>query len=190
MRNLQGAIDTQAEKILTNTLKEIDEVLLDLRSLEGSIVESARVIKQIEDAHAGIDKKIETILQDYKKIHSAFEIVELELKKTASAIDSVKIEMVALLDETNKKNITLYQSLSSNIESVKAEMIEKLNEANKQVKITRETLVERIETAKNEGLQHFNEVSENNHNKLMKGIYVSIGLSACAVILSMISLFL
>ena len=31
MRNLQGAIDTQAEKILTNTLKEIDEVLLDLK---------------------------------------------------------------------------------------------------------------------------------------------------------------
>ena len=49
---------------------------------------------------------------------------------------------------------------------------------------------ESVETAKNEGLQHFNEVSENNHNKLMKGIYVSIGLSACAVILSLISLFL
>ena len=159
VENMKNVSETQEK--LEDALTKIETVVSELRESKTAMTTSVEAIEKIEKTHEDISLNIEAVLQDYKKIHSAFEFVELELKKT-----------------------------SSSIESLKAEIIEKLDEANKQVKITRETLVERIETAKNEGLQHFNEVSENNHNKLMKGIYVSIGISACAVILLLIGLFL
>ena len=65
-------------------------------------------------------------------------------------------------------------------------MVDKLDETGKLIKVANETLSQNIETAKNESLQ----LAEKNHKKLMNGIYIAIGISACAAILSLIGLFL
>ena len=65
--------------------------------------------------------------------------------------------------------------------------IKRSKERNKK---TQEMLLLNIENAKNEGIQHFDEINEKNHKKLMNGIYIAIGISTCAAILSLIGLFL
>lgn len=89
--------------------------------------------------------------------------------------------------ERNKKT---QEMLLLNIENAKNEGLQHLSKAKEEIEITQERLSFNIETAKNEGIQHFDEINEKNHKKLMNGIYIAIGISTCAAILSLIGLFL
>ena len=83
-------LNNYVEKIqkTTESQKRIDESVEQLEKIKESISEIADNIKQYTDSIQGIESKHETlnsqvdiVLQDYKKLHSAFELLDIELKK-------------------------------------------------------------------------------------------------------------
>jgi phage-related minor tail protein len=131
----------------------------------------ASEIRESQTAMATSVETIQNIEKTHETISSNIEAVLQDYKKIHSAFEFVELEL---------------KKTSSSIETVKSEMVDKLDGTSKLIKTTSETLSQSIETAKNESLQF----AEKNHKKLMNGIYIAIGISACAVILSLIGLFL
>ena len=131
----------------------------------------ASEIRESQTAMATSVETIQNIERTHGTISSNIEAVLQDYKKIHSAFEFVELEL---------------KKTSSAIETVKSETVDKLEETDKLIKAVNETLSQNIETAKNESLQ----LAEKNHKKLMNSIYIAIGLSACAVILSLIGLFL
>ena len=83
-------LNNYVEKIqkTTESQKRIDESVEQLEKIKESIKEFANNVKQYTDSLQGIESKHETlitqfdtVLQDYRKLHSAFELIDIELKK-------------------------------------------------------------------------------------------------------------
>lgn len=102
-------LQTKFDNALGGVQKTIDEIKTENANVERMIA----AVQELSLTHKSISDNIETILQDYKKLHSAFEYLELELKKNASAVNEVQKElnlglrMTASFADETKKELTI-----------------------------------------------------------------------------------
>ena len=111
-------LNNYVEKIqkTTESQKRIDESVEQLEKIKESIKEFANNVKQYTDSLQGIESKHETlitqfdtVLQDYRKLHSAFELIDIELKKIS--VNNENFEKKLLETKSELENIKSSQKL-------------------------------------------------------------------------------
>ena len=99
---------SKEQEAFEKALGELSQLHKDIQTEREKVETIADAIKNIESAHASIDRNIETVLQDYKKLHSSFEYLELELRKNACLMgevqDKLKNEIQEGVKNVNKRN--------------------------------------------------------------------------------------
>lgn len=109
MDEVLNNLETQADSLkmlsktqvqFENALSELAQILENIALLINNIKAERKdaeilvdSVEKLEAAHNAIEVKIETVLQDYKKVHSSFEYIELELKKNTSAVAEIQREL-------------------------------------------------------------------------------------------------
>ena len=98
LNNLDGAADSlkqvsELQAKFDKALDEVQEAVTGIKTENTNVERLIGAVKELSLTHKSISDKIETILQDYKKLHSAFEYLELELKKNASAVNEIQKEL-------------------------------------------------------------------------------------------------
>lgn len=78
---------------LAHTIENITQILNNIKVERENIEKLVESVEKLETAHQSIETKIETVLQDYKKVHSSFEYIELELKKNTAAVAEIQSEL-------------------------------------------------------------------------------------------------
>lgn len=103
MTEIQNILKTQAEH-----LAEAESRLLMIMQ---SIDDFNRISSSLENKYKDIDTKMNEILEDYRKVHSSFEYVELELKKFTELQQNTKAQLendVVLLSDTIKATTDVF----------------------------------------------------------------------------------
>ena len=67
-------------------LGQLSETVKEIGNERESVERIQSAFEDVQNTYRSIDANIATVLQDYKKLHSAFEYIELELKKNDSAL--------------------------------------------------------------------------------------------------------
>lgn len=113
LNNLETQADglkslSKLQESFENALGDLSQVVKDIQTERENVEKIADSIKDLESIHASTDRKIETVLQDYKKLHSSFEYMELELRKNASLLEDncneLKKEIQEGVANINKRN--------------------------------------------------------------------------------------
>ncbi|PWM73353.1 MAG: hypothetical protein DBX59_05155 [Bacillota bacterium] len=115
--SLSSIVDTQ--KTLETLSNKVESTISELKQNSNNIQEYTNSVAILEKAHFDISNKIDNVMQDYQKLHSAFEYLEIELKKTNSVLDTVKTELVNYIDTTQEKSITAIEELKKEIKASK-----------------------------------------------------------------------
>lgn len=115
LNNLETQADglkslSKLQEAFENALGDLSQVVKDIQTERENVEKIADSIKELESIHASTDSNIETVLHDYKKLHSSFEYMELELRKNASLLEDNRNELkkeiqegVANINKHNKK---------------------------------------------------------------------------------------
>ena len=100
VEKLQKTEETQ--KQLMETIKELGEIKNSITNSENSINLNTKNIEELEKTHEAIKLQFDSVLQDYKKLHSAFELIDIELKKSET-INKDQLEQVkSLVEKTDR----------------------------------------------------------------------------------------
>ncbi len=130
LKNLDECVDdikeiSKTQETLEGIALKMNEAIFQINDTKNIILKNVENIELIEKKHEDIERNIESVLQDYKKIHSAFEYVEIETKKTTAQLEALKINQEEKIDglkrtleeiEEKRKEqngLTLFVTLSS-----------------------------------------------------------------------------
>lgn len=119
---------TQTQEKLNISISEIDkiknEILVtkeDIKKFEELVGDYTQAIKDLENQHNIIKSQFDTVLRDYKNLHSSYELLEIELKKVDSKIEDCN-KNILVLDENMKNGFELIKSehkmLSENLNDI------------------------------------------------------------------------
>ena len=79
---------------LNEVKKEIEESNTSISNMlsiqEKGFIDHEECLHDIEERHKDLNDKIDRVFEDYKKLNSAFELLELGLKRNAALIEDVK----------------------------------------------------------------------------------------------------
>lgn len=184
--NLKSLSETQTH--FENALDKLSQNLNEIQIEREQVEQLVKSVEGLENTHKAIDDKIETVLQDYKKLHSSFEYIELELKKNTSAVNEIQSDL-------NKEINGLYTSFTK----MQGELNNAINSLS--------TSLTDIHSELQKDLQEINSISSENNNKLSIiqnelesskrsnknlaiGIFVGVGISIVTLVLSVIGMFI
>lgn len=100
---LQKISSTQQK--LDDSIKEFITIKSHMEIIKETIDKYTKTIETLENKHEDIKSQFDTVLQDYKKLHSAFELLDIELKK------------IGLQNEKFDKSVAELKTLSQNIQN-------------------------------------------------------------------------
>ena len=72
---------TESQKKIDDSLVQLEKIKANINEIQETIKNYTESIKGIESNHKVLNSQVEEVLQDYKKLHSAFELLDIELKK-------------------------------------------------------------------------------------------------------------
>ena len=104
-----------------------------------------KIIEVIEGKHEKITSQFDTILQDYKKLHSAFELLDIELKKINTQEESELKEiretkgLVAGLEKNQEEAYQLICELKKKICEVEAKVLASTLDIQEQIALLKES---------------------------------------------------
>lgn len=106
LEGLAKALVSKAEQneAVLKSISDMEAIAADLRKLDENNSNYVQEVSSLEEKYNTISTNIELALQDYKKIHSLFELQELEIKKMQGILEST-IKNVAESNESIKKQI-------------------------------------------------------------------------------------
>ena len=97
MSKVQGKLD--------ETLSGVSNIAESLSQIDNDLKDYSTTIAELEDKHRIITSQFDTVLQDYKKLHSSFELLDIELKKITlqnedfnNALTDIKMRSQSILD--------------------------------------------------------------------------------------------
>ncbi len=143
---------TQTQEKLNISISEIDkiknEILVtkeDIKKFEELVGDYTQSIKDLENQHNIIKSQFDTVLRDYKNLHSSYELLEIELKKVDSKIDDCNKDIKELsekidskIEDCNKNILVLDENMKNSFELIKSEhkmLSENLNDISNTQKI-------------------------------------------------------
>lgn len=143
---------TQTQEKLNISISEIDkiknEILVtkeDIKKFEELVGDYTQAIKDLENQHNIIKSQFDTVLRDYKNLHSSYELLEIELKKIDSKIDGCNKDIKELsekidlkIEDCNKNILVLDENMKNSFELIKSEhkmLSENLNDISNTQKI-------------------------------------------------------
>ena len=143
---------TQTQEKLNISISEIDkiknEILVtkeDIKKFEELVGDYTQAIKDLENQHNIIKSQFDTVLRDYKNLHSSYELLEIELKKVDSKIDGCNKDIKELsekidlkIEDCNKNILVLDENMKNSFELIKSEhkmLSENLNDISNTQKI-------------------------------------------------------
>ena len=183
-------LNNYVEKIqkTTESQKRIDESVEQLEKIKESIKEFANNVKQYTDSLQGIESKHETlitqfdtVLQDYRKLHSAFELIDIELKKISVNNENFEKKLLETKSELEKlTNIT-----TCGFNSTQEAINEKSSLFEKQLLETKSEL-ENIKSSQK--LILTNQYNAVKKNKIWFGVLT--GFASAILLLTIIGFFL
>lgn len=126
---------TQTQEKLNISISEIDkiknEILVtkeDIKKFEELVGDYTQAIKDLENQHDIIKSQFDTVLRDYKNLHSSYELLEIELKKVDSKIDGCNKDIKELsekidlkIEDCNKNILVLDENMKNSFELIKSE---------------------------------------------------------------------
>lgn len=108
IQDLNNYVDRLHETVKTQEkLDGTIEILVNLKNkieeYNNEVCQYTKKIEVLEEQHGFIKNQFETVLYDYKKLHSAFELLDIELKK------------INMQNETERKALENLKKISDNI---------------------------------------------------------------------------
>lgn len=100
VEKLQKTSETQ--KKLDESIEELVKIKESIKDIEKAVGQYTKFLEELESKHDTIKSQFDTVLQDYKKLHSAFELLDIELKKINSQNESFDKSLVELKLLTNE----------------------------------------------------------------------------------------
>jgi chromosome segregation ATPase len=144
----------ETQKMLGDTINQLAELCNNIGYAENKIEQYTKVIVELESTHDVIKSQFDTVLQDYKKLHSAFELLDIELKKSNAKYEGLQICMTEVRD------------LSKNIEVE----ISKLNIAEEKILNNQQSGFSKLESLINEN----KECIVNNQQEVFDKLNVAV----------------
>lgn len=106
LNNLEAQVDnfkslSSVQEKFEGALSELSQSLAAIKIEREQVERLVNSITELETTHKEIDGKIETVLQDYKKLHSSFEYLELELKKNIAIVNDIQNDIKKGTQDSN-----------------------------------------------------------------------------------------
>ena len=92
VEKLKNINETQSK--LDNTIAELIKIQETIQNFKDIINDYSKNINELENRHNDIKSQFDTVLQDYKKLHSAFELLDIELKKLNTRQENVEKSLI------------------------------------------------------------------------------------------------
>ncbi|MBR4002811.1 MAG: hypothetical protein IKI95_01910 [Clostridia bacterium] len=102
VEKMQKISDSQQK--MSEFVEELNRIKENIGLVEVSLNKYTKSIEELESKHETIKSQIDTVLQDYKKLHSTFELLDIRLKK------------INVQNECFEKSITELKSLTIEIQ--------------------------------------------------------------------------
>lgn len=107
VEKLKNINETQSK--LDDTILELIKIRDSIQNVKTTIDGYSKNIVELENRHNDIKTQIDTVLQDYKKLHSAFELLDIELKKLNTRQESLEKILLDINELTKVINKTVSQ---------------------------------------------------------------------------------
>lgn len=165
----------ESQKRLDETIDELLKIKTNVKEIENTINDYTNSIQTLEQKHDVIKSQFATVLQDYKKLHSAFELLEIELKKTNVHQEKMQ-EFLSTLLEVSKATSSNISKINISEEKILQNQQESLEKQDKYFVSTYSSIQEIKNTQSSfqkELLQKLN--NSEKKNKIYFAILTAIG---------------
>lgn len=131
MENVIQALNIYVDKMqnIADTQKKLDEAKAELSEVKTKIANSelkiekyTEIIINLETKHDYIKSQFETVLQDYIKLHSAFELLNIEIKKINIQNQTLEKSIEDLKSLTNETKRIISDIQQSQKETIKKQI--------------------------------------------------------------------
>lgn len=111
MQKVIGDLNEYVEKMeaISETQKKLDCIVGEIGALKTSISEIEKTcgdytstITAILSTHNALETQVERVAEDYKKLHSSFELIEIELKKFDAKIETSSAAIQSRVESMNE----------------------------------------------------------------------------------------
>lgn len=181
---------TQTQEKLNISISEIDkiknEILVtkeDIKKFEELVGDYTQAIKDLENQHNIIKSQFDTVLRDYKNLHSSYELLEIELKKVDSKIDGCNKDIEELSEKIDGCNKGI-KKLSEKIDL-------KIEDCNKNILVLDENMKNSFELIKSEHKMLSENLNDISNTQKIQNVWIGLlsGILGIVLILNIILFF-
>ena len=194
VEKLQKNAETQ--KKLDESIEELIRIKENVKSIENTVDTYTKTLKEIENKHDTISNQFASVLQDYKKLHSAFELLDIELKKINAKnenFENLLLDFKATQQEVSEKTINEINKTKvqnqvgfDKTQTLIQDIYEQINTKLIELEIKNNTLLEILQDSKVEIL----ELQNKNMKKNKIWFSVLTGIAGLILVLTIVGLFI
>ena len=177
--NLKNFSQTQTQ--FDKALEALSLTFNQIKEEKAKIEELIASVKQIEDTHNSIDEKIAVVLQDYKKLHSSFEYLELELKKNTAAISEINNALTKDLQAKFEQLESKFTEQTSAVSKILYDLKNDLQAVNA-LAVENKNAIHNVESELSD--------SKRRNKGLKMAVFAGIGISIITLVVSIVGLFI